>query len=71
MVDSYDSTLYNLWRGVTMSKTIYLVLYNREANKSFKKYFDTEFNKNKFRRKLRYSKKLLVLEDSSDNELGG
>lgn len=54
-----------------MSKTIYLVLYNREANKSFKKYFDTEFNKNKFRRKLRYSKKLLVLEDSSDNELGG
>ena len=49
-----------------MSKKIYLLLYNRETNKQFFKYFNTEFEKDKFKRKLYYSKKLLVIEDSSD-----
>ena len=30
----------------------------------FTKYFETEFEKDKFRRRLRYSKKLLVKEES-------
>lgn len=45
---------------------IYLVLYNRETHKQFYKYFDTEFEKDKFKRKLKFSKKILVIEDSSD-----
>lgn len=49
-----------------MSKKIYLLLYNRETHKQFFKYFNTEFEKDKFKRKLYYSKKLLVIEDSSD-----
>lgn len=49
-------------------KKIWLVLYNRETKKSFTKYFNTEFEKDKFVRKLRYSKKLVVREDSTDIE---
>ena len=49
-----------------MKKKIYLLLYNRETHKQFFKYFNTEFEKDKFKRKLYYSKKLLVIEDSSD-----
>ena len=45
---------------------IYLVICNKENKKSFIKYFDTEFEKDKFKRKLKYSKKLHVIEDSSD-----
>ena len=49
-----------------MKKKIYLLLYNKETHKQFFKYFNTEFEKDKFKRKLYYSKKLLVIEDSSD-----
>ena len=45
---------------------IYLLLYNRETHKQFFKYFDTEYAKDKFKRKLYYSKKLMIIEDSSD-----
>lgn len=45
---------------------IYLVLYNKETNKQFLKYFDTEFEKDKFKRKLKYSNKIFVVEDSTD-----
>lgn len=45
---------------------IYLVLYNREIKKRWIKYFDTEFEKDKFKRKLRFSNKVFVIEDSSD-----
>ena len=45
---------------------VWLVLLNKETRKTFTKYFDTEYNKDKFKRKLRYSKKLLVIEDSAD-----
>lgn len=39
----------------------YLEIYNIETKKIFKKYFDTEFERDKFARKLRYSKKLKVI----------
>ena len=44
---------------------IYLILLDKRNNKSFIKYFDTEFNKEKFKRKLYYSKRLLILKDST------
>lgn len=44
----------------------YLVLYDIETKKRFTKYFETEQAKDKFKRKLKFSKKLLVIEDSTD-----
>ena len=50
-----------------MKKTkIFLVLYNRETKRQFTKYFDTEFEKDKFKRKLKFSTKVFVVEDSTD-----
>ena len=46
---------------------IYLVLFDRETNKEFKKYFKCEFEKEKFKRKLKFSKKLVII-DENDNE---
>lgn len=46
--------------------SVYLLLFDTSKLKKFKKYFNTEFEKDKFIRKLRYSKKLKVLEDSTD-----
>jgi len=40
---------------------IYLELYDLSTNKIFKKYFECEFDRDKFERKLRYSKKLRVI----------
>ena len=45
---------------------IYLLLYNRESHKQFFKYFNTEFEKDKFKRKLKYSKRIMIIEDSTD-----
>jgi len=45
---------------------LYLVLYNRETKRRFTKYFETEFEMDKFKRKLYYSKKLFIIEDSRD-----
>lgn len=45
-------------------KNVYLILLDLVTKKQFKKYFDTEFQKDKFKRKLKYSNKLIVLEDS-------
>lgn len=41
---------------------IYLELLDLKTMKTFKKYFKTEFERDKFIRKLRYSKRLKVLE---------
>ena len=49
-----------------MSK-LYLLLMDLTTNKQFFKYFETEFEMDKFKRKLKYSKKLMVIEDSRDN----
>ena len=43
---------------------LYLVLFDVEHKTQFKKHFDTEFEMDKFIRKLRYSKKLKVVKDS-------
>lgn len=43
---------------------LYLVLLDVDHKKQFRKYFDTEFEMDKFIRKLRYSKKLTVIKDS-------
>ena len=45
---------------------IYLVLYTRETKRQFTKYFETEFEKDKFKRKLKFSKRIMIIEDSSD-----
>lgn len=46
-----------------MNDKIYLLIYDYTKDKCFKKYFETEFEKDKFKRKLNYSKKLKVLKD--------
>lgn len=50
-----------------MKNKLYLLLMDLTTNKQFFKYFDTEFELDKFKRKLKYSKKLMVIEDSRDN----
>jgi hypothetical protein len=40
---------------------IYLDLLNLDNMKVFRKYFDTEFDRDKFERKLRYSKRIKVI----------
>lgn len=47
--------------------TLYLVLYDKEIKMFFTKYFQTEHDMDKFKNKLKYSKKLFVIEDSRDN----
>lgn len=39
----------------------YLILFDRTTLKQFKKEFDTEFKRDQFARKLRYSNKLQVV----------
>lgn len=47
---------------------IYLVLLDKITNKEFTKYFKCEFDKEKFKRKLLYSKKLIIIsENDTDN----
>ena len=45
---------------------IFLVIYNIETNKTFIKYFDDKFEKNKMKNKIKWSKKLFIIEDSDD-----
>ena len=51
--------------------TLWLEIYDSTTKRSFKKYFACEYDKRKFKNKLRFSKKLTVMKDSSDYELGG
>lgn len=46
---------------------IYLKLLDLTVMKSFIKYFDTEYEKEKFKNKLKYSKKLMVIKDSRED----
>ena len=43
----------------------YLVLGDVNTRKTFKKYFETEYERDKFVRKLKYSKKLVVIDRSA------
>lgn len=45
---------------------IYLVLKNIDKKYTFTKYFDTEFEKEKFKRKVKHINYLIIIEDSSD-----
>lgn len=45
---------------------LYLYLWDTLSDKKFFKYFDTEFEMDKFKRKLHFSKKLVILEDSRE-----
>ena len=49
-----------------MMNKIWLVLKNTKTKKTFFKYFDTEFEKDKFKRRARYIKDLIIIEDSTD-----
>lgn len=46
---------------------IYLKLLNLITMKSFIKYFENEFEKDKFKNKLKYSKKLMIIKDSRED----
>lgn len=48
---------------------LYLLLQNIETKKQFFKYFETEYEMDKFKRKLKYSSKVMIIEDSRDIEV--
>ena len=52
------------------SGKLYLLLQNIETKKQFFKYFETEYEMDKFKRKLRYSNKIMIIEDSRELEYG-
>lgn len=45
---------------------LYLYILDTLSNKKFFKYFETEYEMDKFKRKLHFSKKLVILEDSRE-----
>jgi len=49
-----------------MSNKLYLLLQIIDTGKQFFKYFSTEYEMDKFKRKLKYSKKIMIIEDSRD-----
>ena len=48
---------------------IYLDLLNLDTMKTFRKYFETEFDRDKFERKLRYSKRIKVIRRDESYEI--
>lgn len=44
--------------------SLYLVLYDVLKNRQFRKYFDTEHEMDKFKKKLQYSDKIYIIKDS-------
>ena len=45
---------------------LYLLLQKIDDKKQFFKYFETEYEMDKFKRKLKFSKKLVIIEDSRE-----
>lgn len=45
---------------------IWLLIYNREKHFQFFKYFDTEYEKDKYKHKIKWIPNLMIIEDSSD-----
>lgn len=45
---------------------LYLLLQVVGSHHQFFKYFDCEFDMDKFKRKLKYSNKLIIIEDSRE-----
>ena len=42
----------------------YLILYDTEKDRQFTRYFDTEYEMDKFKKKLQYSDKIYIIKDS-------
>lgn len=49
-----------------MKSKLYLLLMDLTTNKQFFKYFETEFEMDKFKRKLKYSNRIMLIEDSRE-----
>lgn len=45
---------------------IWLVIKNKSKNFTFTKYFETEAEKDKFKRKVKHIPYLMIIEDSTD-----
>lgn len=45
---------------------LYLYLWDVTTDKKFFKYFECEWDMDKFKRKLKFSRKLVILEDSRE-----
>lgn len=52
-----------------MKSKLYLLLMDLSTNKQFFKYFETEYEMDKFKRKIRYSDKIMLIEDSRELDL--
>lgn len=52
-----------------MKSKLYILLMDLTTNKQFFKYFETEYEMDKFKRKLKFSKKIEIIEDSRENRL--
>ena len=52
-----------------MKSKLYLLLQVIDSGKQFFKYFETEFEMDKFKRKLKYSNKIMLIEDSRELNL--
>lgn len=49
---------------------IWLVIMNTKKNFTYTKYFETEMEKDKYRRKIKYIPYLYLIEDSTDINYG-
>ena len=49
-----------------MDNKIWLYIMNTEKGFSFFKYFESEYEKDKFKRKIKYIPYLMLIEDSTD-----
>lgn len=49
-----------------MKTNIWLTIKNTEKNFTFVKYFETEYEKDKYKRKVKYIPNLRLIEDSTD-----
>lgn len=54
---------------ILKKSNIYLIIYDKVNNREFYKYFLTEYDKDKFKRKLKYSNKLEVVGDSKNDNM--
>ena len=51
-------------RKTISKKNIFLRLYDLQSNKEFVKHFDTESQKDRFKNKLKHSRKLMIVEEN-------
>jgi hypothetical protein len=72
LISGYIIMEYEEWRKKKSMKKevkktdIWLVIKNKDKGFTFTKYFDTEFEKDKYKRKLKHISYLRLIEDSTD-----